>query len=164
MAKNYTMGQAARIFAENKVEEMADIMRRFPYASMMLMKLNEEGVLCLEALPEFETVRKLDKLRRKALGILRSRKRMRSLLRRKRRLPRSPRRLMNPMRTRMTRTRRRKLLRRSPRSPLRSQRRSKRTTTMTRMMTRMRSPLRSLRARSPRSPMMMTTISISTTK
>lgn len=72
MAKNYTMGQAARIFAENKVEEMADIMRRFPYASMMLMKLNEEGVLCLEALPEFETVRKLDKLRRKALGILKS--------------------------------------------------------------------------------------------
>ena len=72
MAKNYTMGQAARIFADNKVEEMADIMRRFPYASMMLMKLNEEGVLCLEALPEFETVRKLDKLRRKALGILKS--------------------------------------------------------------------------------------------
>ena len=45
MAKNYTMGQAARIFAENKVEEMADIMRRFPYASMMLMKLNVFSVL-----------------------------------------------------------------------------------------------------------------------
>ena len=73
MAKNYTMGQAARIFYEGTSNvEMADIMRRFPYASMMLMKLNEEGVLCLEALPEFETVRKLDKLRRKALGILKS--------------------------------------------------------------------------------------------
>ena len=73
MAKNYTMGQAARIFYEGTSNvEMADIMRRFPYASMLLMKLNEEAVIAMETLPEFETVRKLDKLRRKALGILKS--------------------------------------------------------------------------------------------
>ena len=73
MAKNYTMGQAARIFYEGTSNvEMADIMRRFPYASMLLMKLNEEAVIAMETLPEFETVRKFDKLRRKALGILKS--------------------------------------------------------------------------------------------
>ena len=73
MAKNYTMGQAARIFYEGTSNvEMADIMRRFPYASMLLMKFNEEAVIAMETLPEFETVRKLDKLRRKALGILKS--------------------------------------------------------------------------------------------
>ena len=70
MATNYTMGQAARAFYDHKIEVMADIMKRFPYASMLLAEMNEAGVLALEALPEYDTVRKLDKLRRKSLGIL----------------------------------------------------------------------------------------------
>lgn len=61
MAKNWTIGEAARVIFEGvDVAAVTDIGRRFPLFSVLASKMNEAGIKMLEAMPDYITARKAE--------------------------------------------------------------------------------------------------------
>lgn len=61
MAKNWTIGEAARVvFEGTDTAAILDIGRRFPLFAVLAGKMNEAGVKMLEAMPDYITARKAE--------------------------------------------------------------------------------------------------------
>lgn len=63
MSKNYTMAQAADIFRyRNDMNSLVDITKRFPLTALTLSQLEGAGYQICLALPDYVTVRKVEKI------------------------------------------------------------------------------------------------------
>lgn len=70
MAKNWLPKEIIKAIEENDTNAIIDATKRFPLAVFVLSGLNESGKQLLEALPEYITLRKIDRALREINGAI----------------------------------------------------------------------------------------------
>ena len=70
MAKNWLPKEIIKAIEENDTNAIIDATKRFPLAVFVLSGLNESGKQLLEVLPEYITLRKLDRALREDAGVV----------------------------------------------------------------------------------------------
>jgi hypothetical protein len=70
MAKNWLPKEIIKAIEENDINAIIDATKRFPLAVFVLSGLNESGKQLLESLPEYITLRKIDRALREINGAI----------------------------------------------------------------------------------------------